>query len=136
MEFIFLAIGIALAGYFIGDGLKNFNNPTAKSVFQKWEESDVIEDVKKKYVRLALETGNHSSIARKAGISRDTFRRWMNEYKDEMLDLMENEGTTILSDNPTKGELLEKYEQAMKLLGEKELEVAMLKNLIKKNESL
>lgn len=97
---------------------------------------DVIEDVKKKYVRLALETGNHSSIARKAGISRDTFRRWMNEYRDEVLDQMENEGTTILSDNPTKNELLEKYEQAMKLLGEKELEVAMLKNLIKKNESL
>ncbi|EIJ81432.1 hypothetical protein PB1_05335 [Bacillus methanolicus PB1] len=33
---------------------------------------DVIEDVKKKYVRMALETGNYASIARKAGISRNT----------------------------------------------------------------
>lgn len=97
---------------------------------------DVIEDVKKKYVRMALETGNHTSTARKAGISRNTFRKWINEYEDEILDLMENEGTISLSENPSKNELLEKYEQAMKLLGEKELEVAMLKNLLKKNESL
>ncbi|MFD1736432.1 transposase [Bacillus salitolerans] len=95
---------------------------------------DVIEDVKKKYVRMALETGNHSSTARKAGISKDTFRKWMTEYQDEILEMMEQEGTTTLSENPTKNELLDKYEQAMRLLGEKELEVAMLKNLLKKNE--
>ncbi|EIJ81433.1 hypothetical protein PB1_05330 [Bacillus methanolicus PB1] len=45
---------------------------------------------------------------------------------------MEDEGTITLSDNPTMDELMKKYEQAMKLLGEKELEVAMLKNLLKK----
>lgn len=96
---------------------------------------DVIEDVKKKYVRMALETGNRASIARKAGISRETFQKWMKEYEDEVRDQMEDESTTVLSDNPTENELREKYEQAMKLLGEKELEVAMLKNIIKKNES-
>jgi hypothetical protein len=46
---------------------------------------------------------------------------------------MEDEGVTVLSENPSKDELLAKYEQAMKLLGEKELEVAMLKNLFKKS---
>lgn len=28
MDFIAIAIGIAVAGYFIGNGLKNFKNPT------------------------------------------------------------------------------------------------------------
>jgi transposase-like protein len=93
---------------------------------------DVIEDVKRKYVRMVLETGNLTSIARKAGIDRTTLHKWMKTYEDEVRDEMEKEGVTALSDNPSKNELMEKYEQAMKLLGEKELEVAMLKNLLKK----
>lgn len=97
---------------------------------------DVIEDVKKKYVRMALETGKHTSTARKAGICQATFKKWMDEYGDEVRDSMDNMGTTILSNDPSKDELMEKYEQAMKLLGEKELEVAMLKNLLKKSDSL
>jgi transposase-like protein len=97
---------------------------------------DVIENVKKKYVRMALESGKMTSIARKAGISRVTFKKWMDEYEDEVLEVMEQEGVATLSENPSKDELLDKYEQAMKLLGEKELEVAMLKNLVKKNPSL
>ncbi|QNG59904.1 helix-turn-helix domain-containing protein [Bacillus sp. PAMC26568] len=94
---------------------------------------DVIEDVKKKYVRMALETGNLASIARKAGISSDTLRSWMKIYQDEVQEAMEKDDVTPLSDHPSKDELMEKYEQVMKLLGEKELEVAMLKNLLKKN---
>jgi transposase-like protein len=94
---------------------------------------DVIEDVKKQYVRMAIESGKMTSIARKAGISRDTLRKWMDEYEEEVREGMEEEGVTVLSENPSKDELIAKYEQAMKLLGEKELEVAMLKNLLKKN---
>jgi transposase-like protein len=94
---------------------------------------DVIEDVKKKYVRMALETGNITSIARKAGIDRKTLGGWMKTYGDEVRDVMDKEGVTALSNDPSKDELLEKYEQAMKLLGEKELEVAMLRKLLKKN---
>jgi len=96
---------------------------------------DVIEDVKKKYVRMAIETGQQTSTARKAGITRETFRKWMKEYEDEVREGMEKQNVTILSEDPTKDELKEKYEQAMKLLGEKELEVAILKNIIKKSES-
>lgn len=96
---------------------------------------EIIEDVKKKHVRMALESGKMTSIARKAGISRVTLSQWMKEYEDEVREQMEEEGTTVLSDDPSKDELLEKYEQAMKLLGEKELEVAMLKNLLKKGDS-
>ncbi|MFC0273220.1 helix-turn-helix domain-containing protein [Metabacillus herbersteinensis] len=94
---------------------------------------EVIEDVKKKYVRMALETGNLSSIARKAGITRDTLRSWVKVYEDEIREVMEQDGTTTLSEHPSKDELMDKYEVAMKLLGEKELEVALLKNLLKKD---
>jgi transposase-like protein len=95
---------------------------------------DVIEDVKKNYVRIALETGNYSSIARKAGIARNTLKKWINLYESEVRETMESEGLTMISDNPSKEELQKKYIQAMTLLGEKELEVAMLKNVIKKKE--
>ncbi|MHA6252937.1 DNA-binding protein [Oceanobacillus sp. CAU 1775] len=30
LDFLFLALGIAAAGYFIGEGLKNFKNPNAE----------------------------------------------------------------------------------------------------------
>ncbi len=95
----------------------------------------VIEEVKKKYVRLVIESGKHLSIAQQAGISRETLRKWMNEYEDQVREEMEAEGSTssVLSDNPTRNEMRDKYEQAMRLLGEKELEVAMLRSLLKKS---
>lgn len=39
-NFIIIAIGIAVAGYFIGDGLKNFKNPNAKSLMDSLEDDD------------------------------------------------------------------------------------------------
>jgi transposase-like protein len=94
-----------------------------------------LEEVKKNYVRLALESGNYSSIARHAGIDRTTLNRWIQEYEDEVRGQMEDPTSAVLSLEPTKEELKAKYEQAMKLLGEKELEVAMLRNLLKKSQS-
>mgnify|MGYP003505152966 FL=1 len=39
-NFIIIAISIAVAGYFIGDGLKNFNNPNAKSLMDSLDDDD------------------------------------------------------------------------------------------------
>lgn len=94
---------------------------------------DVIEDVKKKYVRMALESNKMSSTARHAGISRETLRKWIKTYETEIQDQMEQEGVEPLSREPSRDELQKKYDQAMKLLGEKEIEVAMLKEVLKKN---
>ena len=96
----------------------------------------VVEDLKKKYVKMALETGNHASIARKAGIDRSTFKKWVDVYQDEVSEEMEKEDIVILSDEPTKEELQKKYNQAMRLLGEKELEVALFREIVKKNSSM
>ena len=94
---------------------------------------DALEDVKKSYVRMAIESGNNTTVARNAGIDRNTLSKWIKEYGDEVREQMDDPTTAILSADPTKEELKVKYEQAMKLLGEKELEVAMLRNLLKKN---
>ena len=42
MEFdsIWIALGIAVAGYFIGNGLKNFKNPDAKGLSEIFDEDD------------------------------------------------------------------------------------------------
>ncbi len=93
---------------------------------------EVLEEVKKNYVRLALESGNYTTIARNAGISRPTLSKWIKEYEEEVREEMEDSDVVSLPIDPTKEELKAKYEQAVKLLGEKELENAMLRNLLKK----
>lgn len=47
---ILIAAGIAIAGYFIGDGLKNFNNPDAKSIMDSFDEEDEHELIKENEV--------------------------------------------------------------------------------------
>ncbi|WLD92448.1 hypothetical protein [Alkalihalobacillus sp. AL-G] len=96
---------------------------------------EVLEEVKKQYVRMALETNKMSSTAKGAGISTETLRKWMRTYEDEVRDEMEVEGTEALTPQTSRKELEKKYDHAMKLLGEKELEVAMLRELLKKNKS-
>lgn len=46
---------------------------------------EVLEEVKKQYVRMALETNKMSSTAKGAGISTDTLRKWMKIYEDESI---------------------------------------------------
>ncbi|MFV8830170.1 transposase [Alkalihalobacterium sp. APHAB7] len=91
-----------------------------------------IEDVKKQYVRMAIESGNSAHIARKVGVSKSTLGGWMKLYRDEVENEMSTEGITPLSESSSTQDLQTKYDHAMKLLGEKELEVAMLREMIKK----
>jgi transposase len=91
-----------------------------------------IEDVKKQYVRMALESGNAAHIARKLGVSTSTLGGWVKLYRDEVEREMNEEGVRPLTSSPASEELQAKYNQAMTLLGEKELEVAMLRDMLKK----
>lgn len=95
---------------------------------------EIFEDLKKHYVRMALETNKYASTAKSAGVDPSTLRKWMREYETEVLDQMESEGIGTPSHKPTEKEYQRKYELAMKLLGEKELEVAVLKDALKKND--
>jgi transposase len=92
-----------------------------------------IEDVKKQYVRMALESGNASFIARKVGVSPNTLADWMKRYRDEVEADMAREGVLPLDSTSSKEDIHKKYDNAMKLLGEKELEIAMLREMVKKN---
>jgi transposase len=92
-----------------------------------------MEEVKKKYVRMALESGNMAFIARKVGVSSSTLSNWVKQYRDEVEAEMRIEGVDPLTESSSESDLQKKYDQAMKLLGEKELEVAMLREQLKKN---
>jgi len=98
------------------------------------KEIQIFEDLKKKYVRMALETNKYATTAKAAGIHPDTLRNWMKKYDTEIRDQMESEGISITPVEPTEHEYKKKYERAMKLLGEKELEVAVLKDALKKKD--
>lgn len=74
-------------------------------------------------------------LARKYGMSPETLRRWVREYRDEVGDLMvkkQKQNEQLVKDVEELKELQKKYNSAMKLLGEKELENAILQDLLKK----
>ncbi|HWL25991.1 DNA-binding protein [Lysinibacillus fusiformis] len=71
MEWNFIiAIGIAVAGYFIGDGLKNFKNPNAKSLIDSLEDDDEHELIKESEVHYFM------------GISKEDAKSLIQEHSD------------------------------------------------------
>src|SRR5699024_674084 len=73
MEFdlIWIAIGIAAAGYFIGSGLRNFKNPDAKgSLSEIFEDDDEHELIKENNVHYFM------------GISKEDTKSLIQEYPD------------------------------------------------------
>ena len=67
---IWLAVGIALAGYFIGDGLKHFGKPDTKSMLEAVEEFDDHELIKEGDVHYFL------------GMSKEDARAFIQQYPD------------------------------------------------------
>ena len=68
--FILIAIGIAVAGYFIGDGLKNFKNPNAKSLIDSLDEDDEHELIKENDVHYFM------------GITKEDAKSLIQEHSD------------------------------------------------------
>lgn len=91
-----------------------------------------IEEVKRKYVRMALESGNMAFVARKIGVSPKTLSSWVRLYRDDIEAEMSKEGVSPLTSQSSSDDFEAKYKQAIQLLGEKELEVAMLREQLKK----
>ncbi|MNJ53573.1 hypothetical protein D3C77_489670 [compost metagenome] len=64
-----------------------------------------------------------------------TLSHWVRQYQDEVGDLMkkkQNDAEKVKQDAANFKELEKKYNDAMKLLGEKELENSILRDLVKK----
>lgn len=70
LDFIWIALGIGLAGYFIGDGLKNFKNPEAKSLSDFFDEDDKHELIKENDVHYFI------------GISKEDAKHLIKEHPD------------------------------------------------------
>lgn len=70
LDFIWLAIGLAAFGYFIGDGLKNFKNPSSKSFLESLDEEDEHELIKE------------SEVHYFAGVSKEDAKKLIEEHPD------------------------------------------------------
>lgn len=95
----------------------------------------MFEDIKMRYVRLAIETKKIATTAKSAGVHRNTLQRWIEEYGDQIRDEMESEGYAVdgMPIEKSADYYKQQYERAMRLLGEKELEIAVLRDLLKKS---
>ncbi|GKV70211.1 hypothetical protein NCCP2716_27090 [Sporosarcina sp. NCCP-2716] len=71
VEFIWLGLAIAAAGYFIGDGLKNFNNPNAKDHLSDFFDDDDEPELIKE-----------SDVHHFMGISKEDAKNLLLEYPD------------------------------------------------------
>lgn len=89
-------------------------------------------ELKKEYVGLVVSGYRTEHVARQYGMSPSALREWVRQYWDEVQAEMvkKKEQAEQLAKNTM--DLQKKYDQAVKLLGEKDLEIAILKDLLKK----
>lgn len=85
-------------------------------------------DFKLQVVKEVTETGNQTLVARRYELNPNMVSRWIREYKDGKFGDVD---VTVLPDLDSK-ELSKENDQLKKLLGEKDLEIAILRDLIKK----
>lgn len=77
----------------------------------------------------AIDTGNAAVVARRYELSSNMVNRWVKEYKEGKFDLV---NSTVNSTPLETKKLSQENDQLKKLLGEKDLEIAILRDLIKK----
>lgn len=95
---LYLAIGIAAFGYFIGDGLKNFKNPTAKNFMDYLDDDeDEHELIKERHVHIFMgieksdaerlikdfPTIPHIKINNNVYYQKEKLRHWLKEIGDK-----------------------------------------------------
>jgi transposase-like protein len=85
------------------------------------------EEFKRQIIKEVEEVGNASLVARKYDVVPGTVTRWVRESK--MVNITNN---PLNIDYSTSFSLDKENEQLKKLLGEKDLEIAILKDLLKK----
>jgi transposase-like protein len=92
-------------------------------------------EAKKEFVVEVLSGYRIDVVARKHGMSPRTLSDWVRQYQDEVGDLMVKkryDEEKLKHDAARLEELELKYDQAVKQLGEKELELSILRELVKK----
>jgi transposase len=94
------------------------------------------DETKKQVVREALETGNSSLVGRKYNINPSIVARWVREQKPNPMKAMTRKALQVepgLEEDPKEvKKAIDQNTQLKKLLGEKELEIEILRDLLKK----
>jgi transposase len=85
-------------------------------------------EFKLQVVKEALEVGNKALVARRYELSPNLVQRWVKAYEEGQL----GQETVTHSSSAEIKRLEEENEQLKKLLGEKDLEIAIFRDLIKK----
>lgn len=90
-------------------------------------------EAKLQVVKEALETGNGALVARRHELSASMVSRWVREYR-KYGESAFNKGNSkmVVMSNNSHHRLEDENERLKKILGEKELEVAILRDLLKK----
>jgi len=97
-------------------------------------------EFKLKVVKEAIETGNSSLVARNHQLGSSMVSRWVRQYKavGESNFLAGKTSTQQWSNTPftekEKKELAQENDRLKKLLGEKDLEIEILRDLLKKRD--
>lgn len=91
------------------------------------------EEVRHKVAQEALAGIRTGVLARKYEVSPKTIRNWVREYQDTFGEDAIPTLDERINDAKQLAELEVKYEQALKALGEKELENNILRELVKKS---
>jgi transposase len=93
-------------------------------------------ELKKQVVKEALETGNSSLVARKFNLGPSLVARWVREQKPNPMKEMTKKALKQipgLDVDPKEAKIAtEQNTQLKKLIGEKELEIEILRDLLKK----
>ena len=84
-------------------------------------------ELKKRIVRDIKAEGNVAAISRRYGVNRGSLYRWLAE---DQADVLGNEGSPIGAAEVDR--ILKKMAKMEQLLGEKELEIQILRDLLKK----
>jgi transposase-like protein len=94
------------------------------------------EDFKRRVAKEALEVGNNTAVARKNGINEGSIRNWIKKYYEQTegntqrKGLKEYAGINGISKDLNKAK--KQVEDLTKIVGEKEVEILVLRDLLKK----
>lgn len=86
-------------------------------------------DFKIQVCKEAIDTGNAAVVARRYELSSNMVNRWVKEYKEGKYD---NISVGVNGTPLETKKLSQENDQLKRLLGEKDLEIAILRDLIKK----
>lgn len=97
------------------------------------------EEYKGKVVKEAIEVGNVTMVARKYGLSQKTLNNWVQKVRGPLRERAVRDSALIRKEvmiNPVQLQETQKQNEKLKnLLGERELEIAVLRDLLKKTNT-